>query len=248
MSKGSWLFFSAIYIKEYKHQIECNQHGRKEKCWLKGSKEAKWTERTTTRSCWRSGGQSINPHVHLGTCLNTLHSAPPTRLMHMCTSTWETASRSLRCYMHTVYTAQRACSAHSILQFSLVNSFQEKLKLQILFFSLRRLIERAKKVTFNLHLLNINDEFSADQLNQKLTSLISKGNSRLFRCFFSIEASGLQASSDFLQGPFSFLFQLWCHHSLNFIRFSSRKKPSQATAQRKVLLGLRICTTSKLDY
>lgn len=205
-----------------------------------------------TRSCWRSGGQSINPHVHLGTCLNTLHSAPPTRLMHMCTSTWETVSRSLRCYTRTVYTVQRACSAHSvlsILQFSLVNSFQEKLKSQMLmFFSLKHLIERTKKVTFNLHLLNINDEFSADQLSQKLTSLISKGNSRLFRCFFSMEASGLQASSDFLQGPFSFLFQLWCHHSLNFIRFSSRKKPSQAAAQRKVLLGLRICTTSKLDY
>lgn len=79
-----------------------------------------------------------------------------------------------------------------------------------MFFSLRHLTERTKKekVTFNLHLLNINDEFSADQLSQKLTSLISKGNSRLFRCFFSIEASGLQASSDFLQGPFSFLFQL----------------------------------------
>lgn len=168
--------------------------------------------------------------------------------MHMCTSTWETASRSSRCYMHTVYTVQRACSVHSILHLSLVNSFQEKLQLQILFFSLGHLIERTKKVTFNLRLLNINDEFSADQLSQKLTSLISKGNSRLFRCFFSIEASGLQASSDFLQGPFSFLFQLWCHHTLNFIRFSSWKKPSQATAQRKVLLGLRICTTSKLDY
>lgn len=149
---------------------------KERKCWLKGSKEAKWTERTTTRSCWRSGGQSINPHVHLGTCLNTLHSAPPTRLMHMCTSTWETVSRSLRCYTRTVYTVQRACSAHSvlsILQFSLVNSFQEKLKSQMLmFFSLKHLIERTKKVTFNLHLLNINDEFSADQLSQKLTSLI----------------------------------------------------------------------------
>lgn len=78
----------------------------------------------------------------------------------------------------------------------------------LMFFSLRHLIERTKKVTFDLHLLNINDEFSAGQLSQKLTSLISKGNSRLFRCFFSIEASGLQASSDFLQGPFSFLFQL----------------------------------------
>lgn len=163
--------------------------------------------------------------------------------MHMCTSTWETVSRSSRCYTRTVYTVQRACSAHSvlsILQFSLVNSFQEKLKSQMLmFFSLRHFIERTKKVTFNLHLLNINDEISADQLSQKLTSLISKGNSRLFRRFFSMEASGLQASSDFLQGPFSFLFQLWCHHSLNFIRFSSRKKTFTSSCSKKGAFGFK---------
>lgn len=39
MSKGSWLFLSAIYIKEYKHQIKCNQHGRKENVGLKAAKK-----------------------------------------------------------------------------------------------------------------------------------------------------------------------------------------------------------------
>lgn len=39
MSKGSWLFLSAIYIKEYKHQIKCNQHGRKKNVGLKAAKK-----------------------------------------------------------------------------------------------------------------------------------------------------------------------------------------------------------------